>query len=400
MQKNPFSLLKHLKQKRYSTPLCAVSLALNLIACDPYTSRTGQYNAGPVDPITFPPENLGLSRTASFAGRFKGGSGKFIAISANLSASEKVDYFRFALPTPAVAPDAMPKPVIKPFAIPASAPRVYVFDPQGTNPFVKSGCKAPANYAYDPQVNDIALDEQGAIFTALPTANYDPSAGAAGVSTEVPVTLLGGARAYGPIVNTVPVTTADMACQSTKSEPDLAARKDVTLELGEANASTGRRIGVGSGKYAAAVIIDPGAPVYDSFFDGKVPTVGSKTPQGLGLQRWGWYNQFLLAYIEGGYLPTVEVAGKQQFKPQRIFVPKKILGKDMLPADGVVGAGYDVMEFKRGAEGYSPLCQLVFYDTPTPVAPSALPKSAADVVANFGTSLKPGEVFYCLQVQP
>jgi hypothetical protein len=394
MQKNPFSLLKHLKQKRYSTPLGAVALALNLIACDPYTSRTGQYNAGPVDPITFPPENLGLSRTAAFAGRFRAGSGKFTAISANLSASEKVDYFRFSVPS------VVPKPAtFNAFAIPATVPRAYVFDPQGTNPFVKSGCRAPANYAYDPQVNDIALDEQGAIFTALPTANYDPSAASAATSTEVPVTQLGGARAYGPIINTVPVTTADLACQSTKSELDLATRKELTLELSEPNASTGRRIGVASGKYATAVIIDPGAPVYDSLFTGKDGS-GTKTPQGLGLQRWGWYNQFLLAYIEGGYLPTVEVAGKQQFKPQRIFVPKKILGKDMLPADGVVGAGYDVMEFKRGVDGYSPLCQLVNYDTPAPVAPSALPKSAADIVTNFSMSFKNGEVFYCLQVQP
>ncbi len=388
------SFLEQSWRKIYSAPALSLIAALGFIACDPYSSRVGQYNAGPVDPIAFPPENLGLTRTASFAGRYRSGTGRFRAISAFLSATEKVDYFRFAAPAPTPRPATF-----SPFAIPATAPLAYVFDPQGVNPFTQSACRSPTNYAFDQQRDGIRLDEQGAIFTALPTANYDPSAASAATSIEVPITQLGGTRSYGPIVNTVPVDTNDLPCQATKSEIDLATRKDVTLELSEPNPSNQRRIGIGSGRYAAAAIIDPGAPVYDSIFEAGKEGNGTKTPQGLGLQRWGWFNQFLLAYIEGGYIPTVDVMGKPQFKPQRIFVPGKILDSKMMPATGAVGSGYDVMEFKRGIDGYSPLCQVVTYETAMPVQTAMLPKSAADIVTNFSASFKNGEVFYCLQTQ-
>jgi hypothetical protein len=394
MRTSYLSCFKQSWRKLYSASALSLISALGFVACDPYTSRVGQYNAGPVDPVTFPPENLGLSRTAAFAGRYRSGTGRFTAISAFLSATEKVDYFRFAAPAPT------PRPMgFSPFSIPATAPRAYVFDPQGVNPFTQSACRSPTDYKFDQQKDGIRLDEQGAIFTALPTANYDPSAASAATATEVPITLLGGTRAYGPIINTVPVDTNDLPCQATKSEIDVAVRKDVKLELGEPNPATKRQIGVGSGKYAAAVIIDPGAPVYDSVFVAGKPDNGTKTPQGLGLQRWGWFNQFLLAYLEGGYIPTEDVMGRTQLKPQRIFVPGKILDSKMMPATGAVGSGYDVMEFKRGTDGYSPLCQIVTYETPMPLPTSMLPKSAADIVTNFSASFKNGDVFYCLQTQ-
>lgn len=364
-----------------------VAAFLSLIACDPYDSRRGQYNAGPVDPIAFPPENLGVSRTASFAARYRQGSGRFTGVSSFVSATQRVDYFRFPIPTPTPRPATF-----NPLAVPASAPPVYVFDAQPGRPFTESSCQAPAGYQYDPVRDDVRLDEQGTVFTALPTADYNPSA-------DAPITLLGGTRAYGPIVNTVRVTTNGLSCQATKSFRDVTARSDVTLELGEPNPSTGQRLGVPSGQHAAAVIIDPGAPVYDSLYNPNTPDSGTRTPQGLGLQRWGWYNQFLLAYIEGGDLPTEMVSGRLQFKPQRLFIPTRVLGANDMPADAGVGAGYDVMEFARGQDGYSPLCQVVLYETPMPLRVAMLPKSASEIVAAYSASFKNGDLFYCLQTQ-
>ncbi len=402
MKTSLFALLhpQHPPRKMYSaTFLKAAFGALALVACNPYDSRVGQYNAGPVDPINFPPENLGVDRATSFGARYNAGTGTFTGISAFISATEKVDYFRFAVPAP------VPRPMtFNAFAIPATAPKAYIFDPQADNPFVQSACRAPNNYKYDNRGDGVRLDEQGSIFTALPTANYDPSAAPAASATQVPITLLGGTRAFGPIVNTVPVDTDNMACQITKSEIDLLARNDVKLTYGDPNPANGRRTSVASGRFAAAVIIDPGSAVYDSLFDADDDMSGSKTPQGLGRQRWGWFNQFLLAYIEGGYIPTEMVMGREQFKPMRIFVPSKVLTQNPMtkmlePTDGAAGRGYDVVEFKRGQPGYSPLCQLVNYTTTAPVEPAMLPKSAADIVSMFGSTLKNGEPFYCLQTQ-
>jgi hypothetical protein len=374
--------------RRRRIPLAVIStFAVWCSACDPYDSRRGQYSAGPVDPFTFPPENLGVTRAASFSARFRPGGGRFTGVSAFVTATERVDYFRFPIPSPT------PRPMtFNPLAVPATAPVAYVFDPQPGIPFGASACTAPAGYQYDPARDDVRLDEQGTVFTALPTADYNPS-------VDAPITLVGGTRAYGPIVNTVRVTSKGLGCQATKSVRDVTSRTDVTLELGEPNPSTGQRLGVPSNQYAAAVIIDPGAPVYDSVFSATNPNTATRTPQGLGLQRWGWFNQFLLAYLEGGDLPTEMVSGRLQFKPQRLFVPLRILGANGMPADGVAGSGYDVLEFARGTAGYSPLCQVVTYETPMPLPAAMLPKSAADIVSSFAATLRNGDLFYCLQPQ-
>jgi hypothetical protein len=135
---------------------------------------------------------------------------------------------------------------------------------------------------------------------------------------------------------------------------------------------------------------------------------------GLGLQRWGWYNRYLLAYLDGGYIPTEEVmvAGPSidtptmikvtRLKPQRLFVPRQIrTGMGMAP--GRAGAGYDVLEFKRGDAGYSPLCQVWDYGDPAlPVAPADLPKRA-DVILNTPglnpAAAAPPSYVFCLQVR-
>lgn len=371
--------------------VCAVALVM---ACNPYDPRVGQFNAGPVDPINFPPENLGVARTASFAARYTAGSGSFRGARAWVAAGRSVDYFRFAVPTPVPAPMGF-----SPFAIPASAPKAYVFDPTAENAFTNSGCKKPDGWEYDQRRDAIRLDEQGAIFTALPFAVYDPGLAGAAASTMVPVTQLGGTRAYGPIVNVVPVTTMSMPCQATKSEADLNKRGDVSLTQGDPNPATGVRVGVPSGRYVAATIIDPGAPVRDSTSTAMAPSPET----GLGLQRWGWFNQFLLAYIEGGDIPVDTTGATPRFRPQRIFIPRTIstpMNPMSATGPGAAGAGYDVIEFARGEAGYSPLCQVITYATPMPMLPDDLPKSATDIVTNYQATFQNGEVFYCLQTQP
>lgn len=375
--------------------VCAVALVM---ACNPYDTRVGQFNAGPVDPINFPPENLGVSRAASFAARYRSGTGSFKAASAFVAAGTKVDYYRFAVPAPVPLPQP-PAPAFNPFAIPATVPKAYVFDPTTENAFNNSNCEAPEGWSYDQRRDAIRLDEQGSIFTALPFANYDPGSLGTSNNTQAPVSLFGGTRAYGPIVNVVPVTTGGLPCQGTKSEADLNKRADVTFTQGEPNPATGVRVGVPSGRYVAATIIDPGAPVRDS-----TSTTAAPSPeQGLGIQRWGWFNQYLLAYIEGGDIPVDTTGATPRFRPQRLFIPRTISTPTNMTSPtgpGVAGAGYDVLEFARGQAGYSPLCQVVTYATPMPMLPADLPKSATDIVTNYQSTFQNGEVFYCLQPKP
>src|SRR5207248_1056337 len=103
------------------------------------------------------------------------------------------------------------------------------------------------------------------------------------------------------------------------------------------------------------------------------PMAGRMHP-GVGLQRWGWFNRYLLAYLDGGYIPTTveQVMGGTammptmksvtRMKPQRLFIPRIVrMATGMGMAAGMRGAGYDVIEFRRGQPGYSPLCQVWVY---------------------------------------
>ena len=58
---------------------------------------------------------------------------------------------------------------------------------------------------------------------------------------------------------------------------------------------------------------------------------------------------------------------------QRLYVPLTVLDPMMKPADGEIGQGYDVLAAKRGADGYSPVCEVVTYETPMPLAPYTFP---------------------------
>jgi hypothetical protein len=94
---------------------------------------------------------------------------------------------------------------------------------------------------------------------------------------------------------------------------------------------------------------------------------------------------------------------------QRLFHPRSLvieMGPTMMPvmAPGRIGAGYDVLESKRGDARYSPLCAVFTYDAGMPLRPEELPKDAATIEAMFNTQaapLRPGTppLVYCLQVR-
>jgi hypothetical protein len=154
----------------------------------------------------------------------------------------------------------------------------------------------------------------------------------------------------------------------------------------------------------AWMIIDPGAAVH-RFND--LPD-----DPGIELQRWGWFNGYLLAYIDGGAIPTAEgeVTSGMMTKtvlrmvPQKLYIPRAVLATNAMGmtamGPGAPGAGYDVLEAKRDEEGYSPVCQVFTYDTPMPLAPADLPRSAADIMAMYGATVMPTTKYvYCLQAR-
>jgi hypothetical protein len=316
-----------------------------LLACDPYHRRTGEFHAGPVDPVNFPPPYLGGGD------RYSTGSGSFEAARAFVN-GVGVEYFAFPFSDARLgAADPLELGTAD---LPAD--KVYVFDSDATagNPFGAQQCRTPAGYVYDQRRDDVHYDEQGAIFTALPEASYPEG--------DLP------SWDYDPVVAQVAVSGAGRDCQGVKSEKTL-------LGGGTLNAD---------GNYLAWAIIDPGAPVYN---------FGAADPEGLGgvgLQRWGWFDHYLLAYIDGGYIPLdlVTTPGVARMVTQRVYHPNT----------GGLGEGNDVFQFARGAAGYSPVCEVFTY---TPVDPGNPPQSEAGVLADDPNPAPADPPYaFCLQQLP
>ena len=60
----------------------------------------------------------------------------------------------------------------------------------------------------------------------------------------------------------------------------------------------------------------------------------------------------------------------------------------MTMAAGARGAGYDVLQAKRGDADYSPVCEVFTYDAGMPLGPRRqLPKSAEAIEAMFRTAM-------------
>ncbi|MFY0576098.1 hypothetical protein ACN28S_18595 [Cystobacter fuscus] len=321
-----------------------LSLALmGLGGCNPYDRWTGdEFNAGPVDPINFPPEYLGAGGNRQLAG-----SGSFTAAPALVDGAE-VGYFIFSFSAAQLAAK-------DPLAVNASSrPNAYVF---------QDGCKAPEGYSFDPVRDDVDYSQQGVIFSRLPSATY--AVGTAPTWT------------YVPIVAHVPVKPNGVTCQTIKSETVLTKRKDVSLELTPPAPVTGKQVGIPDGTYYAYAIIEPGAAVYGLGDD-------PDTSTGVGRQKWGWYNQYLLAYLDGGQIPTE--GGR--LVTQKLYHPRSPVIVNAKNQEVSVGEGYDVLTARRGQAGYSPVCQVFTYDAGGPLTEAQLPKSAAEVETLYGATLE------------
>jgi hypothetical protein len=369
-------------------PLNLSFLVLAAAACNPYTQRDGEFIAGSVDPANFPVAYLG-----SGGDRTKAGSGSFTATQAFVDHTP-VGYYLFSFSSkeipPPPPPPAIPMPPPNPLP-PAQnplrlivsgapdpsvpTPTAYAFDPQ--NP-----CVPPSGYTYDPRNDDVHYDQQGAIFTALPAATFP--AGKAETST------------YVPVVSEALVEAPGLGCQAIKSAE--------TLTSGQGVAAPSSLSSMPSGRYLAWAIIDVAAPVY------RLGETKSNS-NGWGPQKLGWYNHYITAYLDGGYIPTDTTTGDDGktnifMHPQKLYYPvNDVLIYDPLKKKttqfrGGYGYGYDVIEAKRGDANYSPVCQMFTYDTGAVTNIDGLPKSIAEIKALFSATIKPASTPYifCLQV--
>jgi hypothetical protein len=346
-------------------------VSLGALACDPYQRYgKGDGDLGPVDPVNFPPANLGTGGDRKFAG-----TGRFAELRAFVG-GQPVGYFAYALPTPLATDPLRVLDAGMPYQ-PTPTPPAYVFDPAEGEPIpAHYGC-APPDRTYDPRLDSYRLDEQGNVFTALPQATYTPG--------QLPVTR------YVPVVKEMKVSSAGLTCQSVKSQKVL---------LGKTSA-------VDTGNYLAWLIIDPMAQVFPL---GATPA----NSFGLGLQRWGWFDRYLLAYLDGGYVPVTDAMVMEgmppvaktvkRMVPQKLYYPRSMVMDGMMMGPGRMGAGYDVLQARRGENGYSPLCQVFTYDAGMTMTVDALPKSATDIEARFNTMAAPlrpamPPVVFCLQAK-
>ena len=339
--------------------------------CDPYHYfGQGDEHLGPVNPLNFPAASLGTG-----GNRMQAGRGVFVEVPSFVGGAT-VGYFAYPLP-PATLMSADPLRLTA-GGMPVSGlsrPAAVVFEP---------GCQGPGNYQFDPYVDDVPRDQQGAVFTALPTATYNP-----GVAS---------ATTYVPLVTQQTAGSAGNPCQRWKSKK----------QIDDAVANNALPAPASDGRLLAFMIIDPSAGVYP-FDMGPTSEHG-----GVGLQSWGWYNRYLLAYIDGGVVPTVDatvmggtmamptMVQVTRVRPQRLFYPRSMVTRtNGMTAAGARGQGYDVLEGVRGTDAYSPVCQVITYDTGMPMAQDMLPKDAADIQAMYGTTFMPAAAapyIFCLQV--
>ena len=370
-----------------------VALALLAAACDPYERRSGEYFAGAVDPAAFPAAYLG-------AGGDPKRSGGVIFAAGATAHGDPAPYYGFAV-SAAQAASSDPLAVStdgNPTQVPA--PLAYVFDPQLPGPVdlgagdmggapaapppdpfpAAPRCTPPSGYVYDARRDGYRLDDQGNVFTALPT------------------------NGYAPIVAEVPVTSNGEGCQSIKSAATLVTASDVVVATVPPKfpLPNAKPTGVPDGRLLAWAIVDPGAEVH--FPDGHLDPAS-----GLGPQKLGWFDHYLLTYLDGGYLPTSAVvvpgmAGNPDITvvhvvAQNLYFPTAIPVTQpsgvVVPRAGKLGAGFDVLDAHRGEPGYSPLCHVFSFVPADPLHPA----TSADQID--ATQLHDtGSYLWCLQVQP
>jgi|GEM_PF-796351 len=402
-----------------------VTVSSWIFGCNPYTDRlNGEFNAGSADPFDYAPPYRGTASTFSAAtnqatlgnpGARQITGGNRIHETRAFVGGTQTGYYRFPfspsqitttfynpVTTPPASYSTPPPPpnpnfldpatftslrVSGPGSVPSSAgpPLVYVFDPpQGTGPIPpisnSKQCRTRAGYSYDPFRDDVRYDEQGNIFTLEPTANF-------------PLGALPN-WTYVPVVREVAVTSGGEICQDIKSEATLLKRPDqVTVPTSGTNPD-GTPIAVPDGRYLAWAMIEPGTAVY------RVGENPNDLSFGLGAQRFGWFQQFLVAYLDGGAIPTTAgpvVTGQptSRMVTQRLFYPRSIgtASGTACAANGcLLGGGVtpyqsnDVLEFTREQTGYSPVCQVITYALPAATQP---PRDAATIQALYGATFQP-----------
>jgi hypothetical protein len=386
-------------------------------ACDKFEGKwdeDSEFNAGGVDPFNFPPDYRGAGQIRQTAA-----SGTFTEVAAFANGTP-VGYFQFpfspsqVLTTNYAPPSARswPEGSIDPLRVagpgtdfraslnnPVPVPSVYNFDPPGNdNPFPDAPhCKAPPNYTQNKFLEAFPQNEQWNIFTFLPDR-----------FTTFPIGAL-PTWSYRPVVAEVPVQTTNLDCQSVKSERKLlsSAPASVNIPLGEPESDPKvGRLGKPDGKFLAWAIIDPGAGVYRVGTKNDVFSGG--TVNGTSVQKYGWYAQFIVAYIDGGYIPTEDgpiVAGAPttRMRTQRLYYPRSPVysasakvppGVDpsATAAPGMFGQGYDVLQGDRfgNNDAYSPVCELWTYSLPGgPTEINDLPKDEATILQLANSTLEP-----------
>ncbi len=336
------------------------------IACNPFERRSGSYSAGAIDPIRFPAPYLGDGGDPK-----RPGSGRFQYVTA-YARGKTVAYYPLRLHgEQAKASDPLDLSKL-------SLPLGYHFDPTQTPDGQDSArCVAPSGYVYDQQArrkDALRQDRQGNIFTALPTESDPP-----------------GQTTYVPVVREVAVSSLSNRCQDSKSEEDLIGRDDVSLvrvpppEGSVGLATTGRP----SGRYLLWILIDPAAEV---LFPGGML---DKTTQ-LGPQRFGWFNQYLTGYLDGGVIPIAPLSppGTTHMATQRILFPSRVFDAESgQVVTGTLGMGFDLLEFRRGETGYSPICQVYSFEPHDPTLGFETSIAEVDPLRITDT----GEVVYCPQ---
>jgi hypothetical protein len=362
-----------------ATPALLPAALTLLAACNPYPTRTGEFSAGPADPAMYPPPYLGTG-----GDRTKPGKGSVTELRAFVGGAAIGSFsFPFSSSLFSSKPGSTPPDPLRLLDNgmaypPVPAPKVYVFDPQPpTSAFpAQAQCVPPPNYVYDAFSDEVRYDQQNPIFTVLPSANY-----AVG---QTPT------WTYEPIVVEVPVTSKGEDCQGLKSEMSLLASTQVSL------------LQPNDGHYLAWPQLDPGVAVY---------RVGQtiNNSNGETVQRYGWYNHFLTAYIDGGYIPTATVMVNNNpvlhMTPQHLYYPRSMITQTVngMPqmVSGNIGLGFDVLDATRAdAANYSPVCAVFSYD-PGAVSSNMLPTDAATIIQSFGGTLKPASPPYvfCVQVE-
>jgi hypothetical protein len=370
--------------------VAALLTVMGLVGCNKYEGvdawqgfGEGEDGLGAVDPVAFPAANLG-----SGGSRTQPGQGQFQETVA-LVDGNPVGYFPYLYPSADIADflrireDGGPNAAVPTigafnFDAPASGPNPV----PGTYP-----CTAPPNYRFDEARDEMRLDQQGSVFASLPFATYRM-----GVATGT---------SYVPVAAEWQASSGGQPCQRLKS------RAQVEKIFGPFKAT---------GRFMAWLVIDPGAAVYkyDDDPDMEIEVLmGAK--RGLDLQKWGWFNRYLLAYLDGGYIPTEEATIMEdgmmkqvvRMRTQRLYYPRSPVvgtnaaGMTIMPP-GRRGAGYDVLQARRGDADYSPVCEVWTYDAGGPLAPAQLPRTAEAIEQMPTAMLTPAPTnpyIFCLQVR-